>query len=143
MSFGPRANPFWMQFRNILKIVRHRSGSDFVFIFHAITMGFWHRCIISDILVPFSGRFLRAFVARFLVVLFLHTSRTSAVPSPHVSAMPNFSSYFYASTRSATFAHELRLLRSFQIRFGFVAFSGFILFLFRLTLTAFWRVLGI
>ena len=66
MYLRPRANPFWIQFRNILvEIVRHRSSNDFVFIFHAITMGFWHRCIIADILVPFSGRFLRAFVAWF------------------------------------------------------------------------------
>ena len=126
MYFGPRANPFWIQFHNIpVKFVRHRSSSDFVFTFHAITLGFWRRCIISDILVPFSGSFLRAFVARFLVVLFLHTSQNSAVPSPHASAVPNFWSHFYASIRSATFAHGPRLLRSFQIRFGFVALSGF------------------
>ena len=69
LYFGPRANPFWIQFRNILvSILRHQSSSDFVFILHAIIMDFWHRCIISDILVPWSGRFLRTFVARFLLV---------------------------------------------------------------------------
>ena len=126
MCFGPRPNPFWTKFCNILaEIVRHRSSSDFVFIFRAIMKRFWHRCIISDILGPFSGCFLRAFVAPCLVVLFLHTFQISAVPSPQVSVVPNFWSHLYASTRSATFAHEPRLLRSFQIRFGFVALSGF------------------
>ena len=125
MCFGPWANPFRIQFRNILvEIVRHRSSSDFVFIFHAVMIGFWHRCIISDILVPFSGRFLRAFVARILVVLFLHTSQITAVPSPQVSTVPNFWNHFYAFARSARFAHEPRLLRSLKIRFGFVALSG-------------------
>ena len=49
----------------LVKTVRQRSGSHFVFIFHTTIIVFWYRCIISDILGPFSGRFLRAFVGRF------------------------------------------------------------------------------
>ena len=63
---------------------------------------------------------LRDFSITYVLVSFF-----LQVPSPKVSAAPNFWNHFYnALTRSARFAHEPCLLRSFQIRFGFVALSG-------------------
>ena len=127
MYFGPRANPFWIQCHNILiEIVRHRSSSDFLFIFNAIMMGVGTADYIRHIGTLFwtfspSVRgtiFGRSFPACI-------SNLCGAQSSWFCDAQ--FLEPFDASTTSATFAHEPRLLRSFQIRFGFVALSGLVL----------------